>query len=512
MPIQSALAPTYVSLAPARLETPGSEWVFHHAPVALAGLDWRGTLRSPNPAMCALLGAACEGSYLDRRIVERDLATAMRAALIAGRGWTQDCRVYLPDGETRWCAVSISPCYDHHEHSAILAIHDITARREHLATLEATNATLRRTNEARSSFVSIVSHELRTPLTAIRGAVEVVAAGHAGEVSADQQHFLDMALRNLDRLAAILDDLLDLSKIDAGTLRLTCAETTPESLVREVVATFRERASSSGITLGAEIDAGLPPLWADSNRLLQVFGNLVGNALKFTPAGGSVAVKAERRGASHVCISVTDTGIGIDAAHQERIFERFWQADDVLGRKRGGAGLGLAIARDIVEAHAGRIELRSQAGEGSTFTVLLPVDQPTTRELAILEDHLPPHRRYPNFGILLLEARTDGQAVTLAEVATQARALLPRACDEVIPMPASGFIAVILGGTDAAGAHVVRRRLSQQLGDVAQLHGPSVFPEDGSTAGRLVAAASSQPSVVETKATSATDRSSGATQ
>jgi hypothetical protein len=102
--------------------------------------------------------------------------------------------------------------------------------------------------------------------------------------------------------------------------------------------------------------------------------------------------------------------------------------------------------------------------------------------------------------------------VTLAEVATQARALLPRACDEVIPMPASGFIAVILGGTDAAGAHVVRRRLSQQLGDVAQLHGPSVFPEDGSTAGRLVAAASSQPSVVETKATSATDRSSGATQ
>ena len=208
--------------------------------------------------------------------------------------------------------------------------------------------------------------------------------GRAGSLAPDQARFLDMAHRNLDRLALIIDDLLDLSKIEAGRIEYRFTEASVGGLIEDVVATFRPQAEESGIELAVRPLDREARCLIDPDRLAQVLSNLVGNALKFTEQGGRVGV-AVHAGADDLVIEVSDTGAGIEPDEIQRIFEPFHQAGDCLTRSVRGTGLGLSIARELAWAHGGELSVESAAGEGSRFRVHLPADLARARELVEIE-------------------------------------------------------------------------------------------------------------------------------
>jgi signal transduction histidine kinase len=222
----------------------------------------------------------------------------------------------------------------------------------------------------KSEFLANMSHELRTPLNAIVGFSQVLKQKLFGEVNEKQDEYLDDILTSADHLLALINDVLDLSKVEAGQVDLERAPfSLRESLERGVVM-LRERALKSGVGITLEADPDVQ-IEGDERRVRQVVFNLVSNAVKFTPAGGSVQVASARRD-GEVLVSVADTGPGIDREDQERIFEEFQQTE-VGAEQREGTGLGLALSKSLIELHGGRIWVESEPGEGSTFTFTLPV-------------------------------------------------------------------------------------------------------------------------------------------
>jgi signal transduction histidine kinase len=216
-----------------------------------------------------------------------------------------------------------------------------------------------------------MSHELRTPLNAILGYTELMADGAYGEPSEKMLGILKRLEANGKHLLGLINDVLDLSKIEAGQLVLELSDYCVQDIAQTVRSTLEPLASDKKLAFKLELATDLPPGHGDGRRLTQVLINLVGNAIKFTDAG-EVAIKAEaNNGAFHV--SVRDTGPGISAADQAKLFQEFQQADNAITRKKGGTGLGLAISKRIIEMHGGRIWVESQVGQGSTFTFTLPV-------------------------------------------------------------------------------------------------------------------------------------------
>lgn len=224
----------------------------------------------------------------------------------------------------------------------------------------------------KSDFVGTVSHELRTPLSAIKGFLELVADGEAGPVNQTQREFLDIAVRNSERLAALINDLLDMSRIESRQLRLKSELLDLGAVLADVVATFRYEAHSKGLELRQEVPE-LPPVRGDSARLIQVFGNLISNAIKYTPAGQIGITAIARDGMVEVAVS--DSGIGMTAEEQARLFTKFFRGSNPVVNESRGTGLGLVIAKAILEAHQGRITAESQVGEGTCFRVTLPSAQ-----------------------------------------------------------------------------------------------------------------------------------------
>jgi signal transduction histidine kinase len=231
------------------------------------------------------------------------------------------------------------------------------------------NERLREVDRMKDEFVSLVSHELRTPLTSIRGYVELLLEDEA--LSGRQQQFLRVVDRNSNRLLHLVGDLLFLAQVDAGKLALDLDEVDLEQIVAECVEASRPVAESRGIELVVALDA-TPTLVGDRARLTQVLDNLVSNAIKFTSKGGRVSL-AVRAVDGSALIEVADTGIGIPAAEQEQLFQRFFRSSRATEGAIPGTGLGLAITRAIVERHGGRIVLASAEDEGTTIHVELPV-------------------------------------------------------------------------------------------------------------------------------------------
>jgi len=216
-----------------------------------------------------------------------------------------------------------------------------------------------------------MSHELRTPLNAILGYSELMADGAYGEPSEKMLGVLKRLEAQGKHLLGLINDVLDLSKIEAGQLVLELSEYTVQDIAQTVRSTLEPLAADKKLAFKLELAPGLPPGHGDGRRLTQVLINLVGNAIKFTDAG-EVAIKAEaHNGSFHV--SVCDTGPGISAADQTKLFQEFQQADNAITRKKGGTGLGLAISKRIIEMHGGRIWVESQIDQGSTFAFMLPV-------------------------------------------------------------------------------------------------------------------------------------------
>jgi len=230
---------------------------------------------------------------------------------------------------------------------------------------------LEEASQHKSQFLANMSHELRTPLNAILGYTELMADGAYGEPSDETLGVLKRLEANGKHLLGLINDVLDLSKIQAGQLVLELSDYCIQDIAQTVRSTLEPLASDKKLAFKVEMASELPPGHGDGRRLTQVLINLVGNAIKFTDAG-EVAIKAEAsNGSFHV--SVRDTGPGISSADQIRLFQEFQQADNAITKKKGGTGLGLAISKRIIEMHGGRIWVESQPGQGSTFTFTLPV-------------------------------------------------------------------------------------------------------------------------------------------
>jgi signal transduction histidine kinase len=223
----------------------------------------------------------------------------------------------------------------------------------------------------KSEFLANMSHELRTPLNAIIGFSEVLAEKMFGDVNDKQAEYLQDILESGRHLLSLINDILDLSKIEAGHMELEPADFDLPGVIENALILVRERASRRGITLGSTIDERLGLIRGDERKVKQVLLNLLSNALKFTPEGGRIDVGGRLAG-EVAEVSVTDTGIGIAPADQEAVFEEFRQVG-AAERKAEGTGLGLALSRKFVELHGGRIWVQSEVGRGSTFTFTLPV-------------------------------------------------------------------------------------------------------------------------------------------
>jgi signal transduction histidine kinase len=230
-------------------------------------------------------------------------------------------------------------------------------------------------------FLADVSHELRTPLAALRTFNELLRE-KAGEDPVARAEFLESSAQQLERLDWLAQNLLELSKLDSGLVRLDLRPDDLRATVLSAVEQAEAAARRRGVSLTTELPDGTLTVRHDPPRIGQVVSNIVGNALKFTPRGGSVTVKLAPHRQGGARIQVTDTGVGIDAAELPHIFDRFYRGSRASEARSSGSGLGLAIVRSIVEMHGGRIAVESRVGSGSTFTVTLPADPRSPAERA----------------------------------------------------------------------------------------------------------------------------------
>ncbi len=256
--------------------------------------------------------------------------------------------------------------------------------------LEAAYAKLKEVDQLKSGFLATVSHELRTPLTSILGYSEMLAEGFGGPLNKDQLDFVQTIRQKGDQLLALIMSLLDLTKLESGTLSMRPMQLPIETILGDAVSTALPKASKKGVKLKIERSASSPTVRADPDRIRQVFVNLVDNAVKFTPHGGQVTLSArEVDGAvsgesglvlmapvkREIEVRVADEGVGIPLHERQRIFDPFYQIDQSSTREQGGAGLGLSIVRRIVDAHGGRIGVEENTPKGTVFVVRLPASE-----------------------------------------------------------------------------------------------------------------------------------------
>ena len=242
--------------------------------------------------------------------------------------------------------------------------------------LEKANVELKRLDQLKSTFISSVSHELRTPLTVIKEFISLMLEGHVGALSEDQREYLGIANKNIIRLTNLIETLLDFSRIESGKgLKLRFEPVRLMEIVEDAVMTFSQQLEEKRITLDNHLDPDIPPVLIDRNRLVEVFINLIGNAIKFTPPGGKISIDSrgltEKR--DYLKIMVTDTGVGIAPEDLPKVFDRFYQGGRTETGLITGTGLGLAIVKEIVEGHQGSIQAESKFGSGASFIFTLPV-------------------------------------------------------------------------------------------------------------------------------------------
>jgi two-component system phosphate regulon sensor histidine kinase PhoR len=329
--------------------------------IAVDGRDSIVLLNERVRVMFGLGPARGEGMPFLEAIRNVDLREVLHESRAAGEGAVARREIRLAGPVERRVQVNAVPLrLAGDETGVVMVLHDVTE--------------LRRLEQVRTEFVANVSHELRTPLTAIHGYLETLLGG-ALEERDNARRFLEIVFRHTERLGRLLDDLTDLSNIELGRVSLRLEPVRLDEVVDSVLAIMGPKAAGGRVALAAELPAALPPVPADRDRLAQVLINLVDNAVKYTPAGGRVVVRA-RVVDGRVEVAVSDTGVGIPPADLPRITERFYRVDKARSRELGGTGLGLAIVKHLVLAHGGDLAIESEPGRGTTVRVILPAGPP----------------------------------------------------------------------------------------------------------------------------------------
>ncbi|MDD3014415.1 MAG: ATP-binding protein [Candidatus Gastranaerophilales bacterium] len=383
-----------------------------------------------------------------------------------------------------------------------------------------TNIKLEKLEKLKSEFISIVSHELRTPLTAIKNSLDIMLTGKTGDLTKIQNNFLSIAKRNVDRLSGIINDLLDLSKIEAGKMDYRFKPMSIHDPIEFVASTFEHLADKKNIRLLINIQDNIDQVYGDISRIEQVLSNLVSNAIKFTPENGKIKISAEEINAdsidtslfyrdpsvitkqnsalkgNYIKISVEDTGIGIKESDIPKVFDKFQQIESSLSREVGGTGLGLPIAKQLIEAHRGEIWLESEVYKGSKFSFILPVMMHHNTFLLELDNELQ-HSKYnhSNLALILLEENTEitkGEFSIIKDIAA-GKINIIRKGDKSKFFTQDNKMQIILSNTDKVGADFVIKRLKKYLLDNESEYlnqglnlGISVYPEDAITSEELI--------------------------
>jgi PAS domain S-box-containing protein len=305
----------------------------------------------------------------------RELEEIKNKVQLAGLIRNLEVRRKRKDGAIIDVALAVSPIKDKDDNVTgfLYLAKDITEKQRY-------EQRLKELDKMKSDFVSNVSHELRTPLTAIKGSVDNMLDGITGPLSEKQARYLTRVKSNADRLTRLINNILDLSRIEAGKIDLKPTYLSLTTLAQEVAESIRPVALEKLISLEVISPSMNVTAWADRDKVIQVLMNLVGNAVKFTPPHGQVSVAIQRNGDQWMQISVTDTGPGIPREEANKIFDRFYQISQLGKQKTKGTGLGLAICKALVEMHGGKIWVESEVGRGSTFSFTLPAQQPFNLE------------------------------------------------------------------------------------------------------------------------------------
>lgn len=377
-------------------------------------------------------------------------------------GWEDpfEAEVMASGGESFRVEINASPIQTEDGLLVSMALRDVT---EWHAMVER----LRESDRLKSDFVSTVSHEMRTPLTIIREFSSLVQDGSAGAVNEDQRDFLDTVIRNCDRLTGLVGDLLELARLESGKYRMERRQTDLAELLDRCVRDFEPVATAESLSLALEIEHPLPDVLGDGDRITQVLVNLLGNAVKFTPVGGAITVLARANG-DDVEVAVEDTGVGIAEEHLSMIFGAFVQVGRTDGPGQRGTGLGLNVARQIVELHGGRLGVTSRLGDGSRFAFTLPALQGD-----VLSGFLIPHLRRREVApapltLILVRDREGTSADLMTDLEEASLAIQRIGRDETLLVQPDNVLAVALEA-DRVGSVAFLGRL--QSGLPRQPHG-----------------------------------------
>lgn len=454
-------------------------------------VDKEGVVLYANPAAAALFG----------REEEELVGQLFGFALTAGE--TTELEIIRLDDEKCVAEMRMDDTEWRGEDAYLATLRDVTERKRLFAEAKRTNEKLRQANQIKDDFIANVSHELRTPLATISNVLANALAGVWGVLSDEARSELRTGHTNAKRLASMVNNLLDMSTIQAGRVFLEKSQVDMPALIRSITESAKAKAKEKGVALVTSHDQGLGQVFCDPMKIVRVLTNLVGNALKFTAEGGTISI-AIQNGREEAQISVSDTGRGIAKENQERIFERFQQVDrtDVGGEK--GTGLGLAIAKDLVELHGGTISVQSELGKGSTFSFTLPVYSlgAMLREAVHAEFKRCGQGNHLSLIILTFkqaefEAMKEGGGVEqwkqmLEDVETKIRHVVRRSMQDAVIQYGNGRMILFLRDTPKTGATSVRQRVVSALAPYEErcpfLVTAISCPEDAENPDALVAA------------------------
>jgi len=446
-------------------------------------VDREGVMRFANPAAEAFFGRGAEellGESFGFPVIEGETA---EVDIICKHGRT--AAVQIRPVRTEWEG----------EQVCLISMSDITNRRK-------AEESLKETMRIKSDFTSTVSHELRTPLTAVKEGIALVLDGLAGDINEEQKELLGIAKKNVDRLARLINDVLDFQKLDSGKMKFNLEANDINQIVKDIYETMVSPAKATGLDILLELDERLPKTTFDSDKITQVLTNLVNNAMKFTEKG-NITIKTSKT-EDAVQVSVSDTGYGIRKEDMPKLFNSFEQLGNGGDRKTGGTGLGLAICKGILERHNGEIWVDSVFGKGSKFTFTLPIYSTEGLLKKYINDGIREASKNDTKMSLILMSISDFDKLKqklsnkkINSTLEDMKALLEnsvrhsphRATDAVFKL--SGEVFVVLANCDKENSLRVKERLEQELdgyltgqnlGDKIKLFlGCAAYPDDATT-------------------------------